>query len=68
MMNLLAMVAPALGFGGLVHVILGLAVCGFLCWLIVTYIPMPEVIRNIIIAVIAFAAIYWACNYFGVFN
>lgn len=40
-------------------VLLGLAIFGFILWLIVTYIPMPEPIRTIIIAVAVIALILW---------
>lgn len=37
---------------GLIELILTLAVVGFLTWLVVTYIPMPDPIPKIIIAIV----------------
>lgn len=42
-----------------------LAFCGFLSWILLQ-IPMPVVIRNIILGVIAFAIIIFVLQFFGV--
>lgn len=43
----------------LIQLILILAIVGFLCWLVVTYIPMPPQIRQlIVIAVVVIIVLY----------
>ncbi len=46
-------------------VILKLGVVGFVVWLIVTCIPMPDVIKKVIIVVVAIAIVLWLLSLFG---
>lgn len=45
--------------------LIALAFCGFLSWILLQ-IPMPVVIRNIILGVIAFAIVIFVLQFFGV--
>jgi hypothetical protein len=47
--------------------ILGLAVIGFILYLIVTYIPMPPPIKQVIIVLVVILVILWLCRSFGLF-
>ena len=67
MFNLMAVVAPLVAAGGLVHLVLTLAVIGFIVWLITTYIPMPDIFKKVIYAVVAVCVILFVCNYFELF-
>lgn len=44
--------------------VLAVAAVGFLVWIILQ-IPMPQIFRNIIIGVVAFAAVIWVLQHFG---
>lgn len=44
---------------GLVKTILALGLVGFLIYLIVTYIPMPDLFKKVIMVVIAVVVILW---------
>lgn len=44
---------------GLVLTILVLALVGFLVWLITTYIPMPDIFKNVIMVAVAVLIIVW---------
>ena len=46
--------------------ILYLALVGFVVWLIVRYIPMPEVIRNVILAVVVVCMILYLLSALGI--
>jgi hypothetical protein len=37
----------------MIQLIVGLAIVGFVCWLLVTYIPMPRPVRVAIIVLVA---------------
>lgn len=50
---------------GLVHLILILALVGFLVYLIVTYIPMPDIFQKVIMAVIAIVVILYLMQMVG---
>ena len=41
---------------------------GVLLWLAVTYIPMPEPIRRILIAVVVIALVLWLLQVFGIWS
>ena len=50
---------------GLLSLLLTLVIFGFIMWLIVTYVPMPEPIRTIVIAVAVIFLIVWLLNMTG---
>lgn len=52
--------------GGLVGFLLGLAALGAIAWIILTYIPMPQPIRGIIIAILGIVAVLAVCRFFGI--
>lgn len=43
----------------LIMMILTLAIIGFLVYLIITYIPMPEIFKQVIIVAVVIAAVLW---------
>jgi di/tricarboxylate transporter len=49
----------------LISLILALAICGFLAWLVLQ-IPVPVPVRNIIVAVICVFLVIWILQQFGV--
>lgn len=49
----------------LIPIILGLALAGFLSWLILQ-IPMPQPFRNVILGVIIVLLVLWVLQAFGV--
>jgi uncharacterized membrane protein len=44
---------------GILTAILIIAIIGFVLWLIITYIPMPDPIRQVIIVVVVVLIIIW---------
>lgn len=48
----------------IIELILAIAVCGFLVWL-VTQIPMPALFRNIIVGLTCFAVVIYLLQAFG---
>lgn len=50
---------------GLVHLILILALVGFLVYLIVTYIPMPDIFQKVVMVVIAIVVILYLMQMVG---
>ena len=52
----------------ILYLILGLAVVGFILWLITTYIPMPEIFKNVIIVIAVIALIFYLLNHFGILS
>jgi hypothetical protein len=44
--------------------ILALAVIGFVLWLILTFIPMPQPIKTIIVAVVCILLVIWLLSWF----
>lgn len=42
-----------------------LAICGFIVWLIVTYIPMPDVFKQVIIGVAIIVLLWWLITTYG---
>ena len=50
----------------LLTLILTLAIIGFVVWIIVTYIPMPDVIKRVLIAIVAIVMLLWLLRYLGV--
>ena len=51
-----------------VHAIVVVAITGLLCWLVITFIPMPEPFHKIIIAVAVISIILWLLAGFGIFH
>lgn len=50
----------------MIQLILGLALVGFLAYLIITYIPMPAPIKNVILVVIVVCLILYLLSAFGI--
>lgn len=50
----------------LIHLIIILAVLGFALWLLLTYVPMPEPIKKVIIAVTVLALIIIVLQFAGI--
>lgn len=48
----------------LIGLILVLAICGFFAWLVLQ-IPMPAVVRNIVIAVMCIFVVIYVLQFFG---
>lgn len=46
--------------------ILTLALVGLIVWLIITYIPMPQPFKTIILIIVAICLILWLMNVFGI--
>jgi hypothetical protein len=49
----------------IITLIITLAIIGFLMWLVMTYIPMPEPFKKIIIVIVIFAVVLWLLYGFG---
>lgn len=49
---------------GLIELILILALVGFLVYLVVTFVPMPEPFKKVIIAVVVLALVLWMVRLF----
>ena len=49
----------------MISVLLTLAVAGVICWLIMTYMPGPQIIKTIMLIFIAICVIYYILNVFG---
>jgi hypothetical protein len=52
----------------MIQLIIGLALIGFLVYLIVTYIPMPAPIKNLIMVIVVVCVILWLLQVFGVYD
>ena len=50
----------------LIGLVLGLAIIGLVVWLIVTYIPMPAVVRTAILVITAIVVIVYLLQVLGV--
>ena len=50
----------------MIMLILVLAVCGFLVYLVTTYIPMPPIFKTVIYVIVAIALILYVLQAFGV--
>jgi hypothetical protein len=46
----------------LLQMILLLALIGFVVYLIVTYIPMPEIFKQVLMVIVAIVLIYWVAS------
>lgn len=49
----------------MIGLILTLAIIGFIVWLIVTYIPMPQVMKTAICVIVAICVIIYLLQVFG---
>lgn len=49
----------------MITLILTLAVVGFLVWLIVTYIPMPDLFKKVIIVIVVILMVLYLLRMFG---
>ena len=52
----------------IVSLILVLVVLGFCLWLLLTYVPMPGPVRQVILAVVAIAVVLWVLNATGIYT
>ena len=50
----------------LISLIVSLAVVGFLLWLVLTYIPMPEPFKMVILVIVVLVLVLWLLQVFGV--
>ncbi len=50
----------------MITLILSLALVGFLCWLIITYIPMPDPVQKVIIVIVVIVMILYVLRMLGV--
>ncbi len=50
----------------MITLILSLALVGFLCWLIVTYIPMPDPVQKVIIVIIVIVMVLYCLRVLGI--
>ena len=49
-------------------VVLTMALVGLLVWVVVTYIPMPELFRRLLMAVVAILLLLWVARLLGVLS
>jgi hypothetical protein len=49
----------------LIALILGLAVVGLVLWLVVTYIPMPEPYKRVVVILIVVLVVLWVIGRLG---
>lgn len=49
----------------MITLVLSLALVGFVVWLIVTYIPMPDVFQKVIIVVVIILMVLYIMSVFG---
>lgn len=50
----------------IIHLIIVLAVIGFALWILLTYVPMPDPFKKVIIAIVALALILVVLEFVGV--
>lgn len=50
----------------MIHLVLTLALVGFVVYLIVTYIPMTPIFKNVILVVVAILLIVYLMGVFGI--
>ncbi len=49
----------------MIQLVLGLALLGFLLYLITTYIPMPAIIKTLILVIVAVCVIWYVAGLLG---
>lgn len=52
----------------MITLILGLALVGFVCWLLLTYVPMPDPIKKLIIVIVVVCIILYLMSAFGIMD
>lgn len=52
----------------LIHIIVLLVVFGLIAWLVLTYIPMPEPVKQVIIVIMVICLILFILQAFGIFG
>lgn len=52
----------------ILYLILGLALVGFILWLITTYIPMPAPFKNVITVIVIIALIIYLLQHFNILH
>lgn len=50
----------------MVHLIIVLSVLGFAAWILLTYLPMPAPIKQVIVAIIALCMVVLVLQFIGV--
>ncbi len=55
----------ALSLVGMLKALLILALVGFVVWLIITYIPMPDLFKKVLMVVLAVLVILWLISAIG---
>lgn len=50
----------------MITLILSLALVGFLVWLIITYIPMPDIFKKVIIVIVVIVMILYVLRLLGI--
>ena len=50
----------------LISLIIALALVGFVLWLVLTYIPMPEPFKKVMLVVVILVMVLWLLQVFGV--
>ena len=51
----------------IVRIVLSLALLGFLVWVLITYVPMPELIKRLILLVVVVVVVLWLLGLLGIF-
>lgn len=51
---------------GLIELVLTLALVGFLLWLVLTYVPMPDPFKKAIIAIVVVVLVLYLLRLFGI--
>lgn len=49
----------------LLALVLTLALVGFLTWVVITYVPMPDLFKRLIVIVVVIVVIVWLVRYLG---
>ena len=52
----------------LIGLLILLVVCGFCCWLVLTYIPMPQPFKAVIVAVVVLVLVVFLLQQFGLLS
>lgn len=52
----------------IISAMIGVAVIGLICWVIVTFVPMPDPIPRIVIGVAVVGTLLWLLKVFGIFS
>ena len=48
----------------LVYLLVGLALVGFLCWVLITYVPMPPVFKNALVVIVVVVVVIYIAQRF----